>query len=110
MRMANPEDQLLTVQEVANHLRVNKQTVRNWIDDGKLAAIRVGSRRVRIRRGDLDALLGKPTIEKPESGGERAGPGQALDRAVDGDDPDLSAALREVADAVQHLADALGGD
>src|ERR1022692_2924026 len=115
--MANPADELLTVQEVADQLRVNQQTVRNWITDGKLAAIRVGSRRVRIRRGDFDALLGKPRTgeRRPEvdPDGERAALGQALDQArsaVDGgddDDDDLSTALRAVVQAAQRLADSL---
>lgn len=39
----------------AGLLEVNQQTVRNWIDRGELAALRVGSRRVRVRRIDLDA-------------------------------------------------------
>lgn len=47
----------LTVMEVAETLKLNPQTVRNWIDRGELRAVRVGSRRVRIRQSDLDALL-----------------------------------------------------
>jgi excisionase family DNA binding protein len=46
----------LTVAEVAELLKLNQQTVRNWIDQGSLPAVRVG-RRVRIRRADLDRLL-----------------------------------------------------
>ncbi|MHB8695235.1 MAG: helix-turn-helix domain-containing protein [Solirubrobacteraceae bacterium] len=42
--------------EVAELLKLNQQTVRNWIDQGSLPALRVG-RRVRIRRADLDRLL-----------------------------------------------------
>jgi len=49
-------DEFLTVAEVAELLRLNQQTVRNWIDRGSLPALRVG-RRVRIRREDLQALL-----------------------------------------------------
>jgi excisionase family DNA binding protein len=44
------------VAEVAELLRLNQQTVRNWIDQGALPALRVG-RRVRIKRSDLDRLL-----------------------------------------------------
>src|ERR1700760_2742501 len=33
------------------------QTVRNWLDRGELPAVRVGSRRVRVLRADLDAFL-----------------------------------------------------
>jgi excisionase family DNA binding protein len=35
-------------------LRLNPQTVRNTIDRGELAAIRVGPRRVRVRKSALD--------------------------------------------------------
>jgi len=49
-------DELLTVAEVAGILKLNQQTVRNWIDAGSLPAVRIG-RRVRIRRADLDALI-----------------------------------------------------
>jgi excisionase family DNA binding protein len=52
---ASPES-FLTVAEVAEMLKLNPQTVRNWIDQGSLPALRVG-RRVRIRRSDLNRLL-----------------------------------------------------
>jgi excisionase family DNA binding protein len=50
------EDSFLTVAEVAEMLKLNQQTVRNWIDQGSLPALRVG-RRVRIRRSDFDRVL-----------------------------------------------------
>src|SRR5918911_1427163 len=50
------EDSFLTVAEVAETLKLNQQTVRNWIDQGSLPALRVG-RRVRIRRSDFERLL-----------------------------------------------------
>lgn len=59
------EDPFLTVAEVAETLKLNQQTVRNWIDRGELAAVRVG-RRVRIKRTDFDRLLAE---------GYSAGPG-----------------------------------
>ena len=51
------EDEFLTVAEVAELLKVNPQTVRNWIDRNELPAVRVGQRRVRVRRADLDQFL-----------------------------------------------------
>jgi excisionase family DNA binding protein len=42
-------DSFLTVAEVAGILKLNQQTVRNWIDQGSLPALRVG-RRVRQAR------------------------------------------------------------
>jgi excisionase family DNA binding protein len=55
-RPPNTTDEFLTVAEVAKLLKVNPQTVRNWIDQGKLAAVRVG-RRVRITRADLERVI-----------------------------------------------------
>ncbi len=54
--MAEPGE-LLTVAEIAAELKMNQQTIRNWIDSGFLPAIRIG-RRVRVKRSDFDALLG----------------------------------------------------
>jgi excisionase family DNA binding protein len=50
------EESYLTVAEVAATLKLNQQTVRNWIDAGTLPALRVG-RRVRIKRSDFDRIL-----------------------------------------------------
>jgi excisionase family DNA binding protein len=54
--VALPSDELLTVAEVAELLKLNQQTVRNWIDQGSLPAVRVG-RRVRIWRSDLERVI-----------------------------------------------------
>jgi excisionase family DNA binding protein len=54
-------DEFLTVAEVAGVLKLNQQTVRNWIDHGSLPALHVG-RRVRIRRSDFEALLERSRI------------------------------------------------
>ena len=92
------EESFLTVAEVAELLRLNQQTVRNWIDAGTLPAIRVG-RRVRIKRSDLNRILengyrGTPpaasNIEGPSAtdfwSGEPVGaaePGSREDQAPD---------------------------
>ena len=49
-------DELFTVTEVATTLKLNEQTVRNWIDTGLLPAIRIG-RRIRIKRTVLKQIL-----------------------------------------------------
>ena len=49
-------ESFLTVAEVAEVLKLNQQTVRNWIDQGSLPALRVG-RRVRIKRSDFERVL-----------------------------------------------------
>ena len=63
------EESYLTVAEVAETLKLNQQTVRNWIDAGSLPALRVG-RRVRIKRSDFQRIL-----EESYSGNGQAGPG-----------------------------------
>ena len=51
-----PNEEFLTVAEVATLLKLNQQTIRNWIDDQKLPAVRIG-RRVRVLRSDLERLI-----------------------------------------------------
>ena len=60
------EESYLTVAEVAEKLKLNQQTVRNWIDQGSLPALRVG-RRVRIKRSDFERIL-----DESYNGGTRA--------------------------------------
>jgi excisionase family DNA binding protein len=51
-----PAARLLTVPEVAEEFQVTAQTIRNWIDQGILPAVRVG-RGYRMRREDVDELM-----------------------------------------------------
>ena len=57
-----PNDQLLTVSQVAEQLQVTPQTIRNWIDGGVLPAARIG-RGFRIRREDVDELLARASAQ-----------------------------------------------
>ena len=50
------DDELVTVAEAAAIFRVTLQTIRNWIEWGKLPALRVG-RRFLVRREHIQALL-----------------------------------------------------
>lgn len=59
------EDEFFTVDEIASLLKVNQQTVRNWIDRGTLPGIRVG-RRVRVRKRDLEEFIGASTEQPAE--------------------------------------------
>jgi excisionase family DNA binding protein len=67
------EDSFLTVAEVAGILKLNQQTVRNWIDQGSLPALRVG-RRVRIRRSDFERVLADSYTSGTGSPAQEAGP------------------------------------
>ena len=59
--MLQQREELLTVQEVAERLRVNEATVRRWITNGSLQAIKLphrGKREIyRVRRTTLDSVL-----------------------------------------------------
>lgn len=50
------EDEVLTVQEVADHLKVSQATVWRWCKSGKLPAFRVGQQ-WRIRAADLHTVV-----------------------------------------------------
>jgi excisionase family DNA binding protein len=59
------------VNEIAKTLRLNGQTVPNMIDRGELRAVRVGQRRVRVLRADLDAFLADQTGAPAQPTGAR---------------------------------------
>src|SRR2546429_9220375 len=77
MNPGETEDSFLTVAEVAGILKLNQQTVRNWIDQGSLPALRVG-RRVRIKRSDFEQVLARSY-----TGAAGASPGDAGPSAED---------------------------
>lgn len=51
------DDDLLTVEQVAQRWQVHTRTVKRWIADGKLNAVRLPSGRYRIRVADAEAAL-----------------------------------------------------
>jgi excisionase family DNA binding protein len=111
---ASKADEYLTVAEIASELKLNQQTVRNWIDRGQLRAVRLGARRVRVLRSDLDRLLAEgatapaPADQAPtDSLGEIR---ERLDLALQnargalaaGRKSDLAAALSALVDAAEQ--------
>jgi excisionase family DNA binding protein len=52
-------DRWLTVEQVAELLQLNPETVRRWIRGGELPVLDLGGTKAgyRIRRGDLDAFI-----------------------------------------------------
>jgi excisionase family DNA binding protein len=60
--MSTRQRQLLTVPQVAEEFQVTAQTIRNWIDQGVLPAVRVG-RAFRVRSEDVDELLERASAE-----------------------------------------------
>ncbi len=73
MTVGEPRESFLTVAEVAEILRLNQQTVRNWIDAGTLPATRVG-RRVRIKQSDLDLIVARGYQGAPPASVSAPGP------------------------------------
>ncbi|WP_067697456.1 helix-turn-helix domain-containing protein [Nocardia jejuensis] len=52
-------DRLYSVDEVADRLGLHVRTVRSYVRDGKLAAVRIG-KQYRIAHADLEAFTGLP--------------------------------------------------
>src|SRR5688500_85195 len=57
---------LMTVQEVAETLRVSPMTVRRYIQSGKLAAVRVG-RGVRVEQAAVEQFVTPIVADRPEN-------------------------------------------
>lgn len=59
--------ELLSADEIAERLGVHVSTVRGWIRDGSIPAIRVGPRLLRVRWRDLVEDPKRPSIRQPTS-------------------------------------------
>jgi excisionase family DNA binding protein len=114
----------LTVEEVAEILKVNKQSVFNWIDREGLPAVRVGTGRgrLRIRPSDLDRWVergriggGDPTAADEVSEARSSKRWSGFETAVRESNQALATAapemlirsLRSLAESAQALADEL---
>jgi excisionase family DNA binding protein len=62
--MGNMESQLYSVEQVASLLDLHVKTVRGYVRDGKLKAVRIG-KQYRISREDLEAFTGGPVPGTP---------------------------------------------
>lgn len=58
------DEKQYTVKEISEHFRVSRQAVYEWINDGKLRAIKLGER-VRIPESALKAFI--RTVEPGET-------------------------------------------
>jgi excisionase family DNA binding protein len=57
--------QLYSAEEVAEQLGLHVRTVRGYVRDGRLRAVRIG-KQYRITREDLEAFVGSPVVDPPE--------------------------------------------
>lgn len=55
--MANGDDDLLTLAQVAAMLNVSPATVKRFVRSGELPIVRFGYHTIRCRRGDVDAFI-----------------------------------------------------
>ena len=62
--------ELYSVEQVAERLGLHVRTVRNYVRDGRLKAVRIG-KQYRIARADLEALTGGPVPESPRASAGR---------------------------------------
>lgn len=74
------EDRRLTVSEIAEYFRVDPESVRRWLREGKLLGINLGrGPGWRIRLGDLELFIADRHTK----------PGEAPPDQSDGDEPDM---------------------
>ena len=68
---AEPEDDLLTLQEAADRLKVHYMTAYRWVRKGDLPAFKAGGR-LRVRRTDLDHFITEREVDvaSPSTGAQ----------------------------------------
>ncbi|MEV4876272.1 helix-turn-helix domain-containing protein [Streptomyces cyaneofuscatus] len=65
--MESGEPELYSIGEVAERLGLHVRTVRNYVRDGRLKAVRIG-KQYRISRADFEALTGNPSTASADVG------------------------------------------
>jgi len=64
----NNEDQLLTLEDVADRLKISVSTVRRWVKSNDLRSIKVGNRgQYRISLRDLEEFLAEQEAQQPDT-------------------------------------------
>lgn len=66
MNEPDPDDPWLTLNEIAEELRMSPATIRSWVSRGTLKATRPGRRKWLVRRSELDRLLRADEASDPD--------------------------------------------
>lgn len=61
------EEEMYTIQEVADMMKVSGRTVRNWIDRDGLPAFPIGKRGYRIAKSDLLTFIHARKLHRPQN-------------------------------------------
>lgn len=62
-------EELLTIEQVAERLQLHSDTIRRYIRENKLPAVRISATVVRVKQSDLDKFIQDRYTDK--SGGEK---------------------------------------
>ncbi|MFX4290821.1 helix-turn-helix domain-containing protein [Streptomyces bohaiensis] len=96
-------ERLFSVQAVADHLGLHVRTVRTYVRDGRLPAVRIG-KQYRVTQGDLERFTGRPVPEIDPGAAPETGPGAAHRAHADVSSiVELDGVDRELADRLSTL-------
>ncbi|HEX5420509.1 MAG TPA: helix-turn-helix domain-containing protein [Gammaproteobacteria bacterium] len=99
--MHQPEE-LLSIFEVAKRLKLHVKTVRNYVREGRLKAVRIG-KQYRISRADVEAFTGFPLpLTDSERARRQRAAGVSCVVRIDAISPEESSELAESLQAFTH--------
>ncbi|HYC79499.1 MAG TPA: helix-turn-helix domain-containing protein [Candidatus Binatia bacterium] len=64
--MAQKDDKILSVEELAKFFGVSDQTIWRWCKSGKVPAFKIGSQ-WKVRQSDLNKIINQKINQKPSS-------------------------------------------
>jgi excisionase family DNA binding protein len=100
-------DHWLTLAEIAEELRVNPATVRQWVTRGQLHASRAGVRKWIVRRSDLDRMLRSTRPSAEVTSRVEGRPDEPRPSQLDSATTDANSAIALLQIANERFADAI---
>lgn len=59
------DEKLLTMEQLCDKLQVTRQTIYNWIEAGKISAIKVGPKMIRFEQKEVDRFIEAAKTQQP---------------------------------------------